>query len=364
LTTSLQQSFARRFRRAHALVGCWEDNHFSLRNYLSGRRVRVDPILTHILHKFSDYTRLEKALQLLSDIPGPENLLTLLVQQDILLEEGSPIDDRDRAVQKTWRWGHEARFFHFGTRDVPYEQAIQRESLLRLMREEPPLGPFHEVSGERIALAGGFSGLDGTLGEALLSRRTRRHFSHRELSFDLFGRVMGWTWGSTHFMESGEIGPYVLKTSPSGGARHSIEAYPLVMRVEGLRPGVYHYAVRDHALVLKSPDLTSDALSAIFVGQPWLVEAPVVCVMVSRIARSDWKYRHGHAYRVLLLDAGHLGQTFHLVCASLGLAPFTLSGFNDSLLERTLGLDGVGEIALYAAACGYPSEGPNDFHRQ
>ena len=39
-----------------------------------------------------------------------------------------------------------------------------------------------------------------------------------------------------------------LKTSPSGGARHSIETYVVIRDVEGLRPGIYHYAPDRHTL--------------------------------------------------------------------------------------------------------------------
>jgi SagB-type dehydrogenase family enzyme len=96
-------------------------------------------------------------------------------------------------------------------------------------------------------------------------------------------------------------------------------------------------------------------VDAIFAGQPSLAAAPVLPVMAARLARSDWKYRHSHAYRVLLLDAGHLGQTFHLVCTAMGLAPFTLAGFQDSRLDACIGIDGVTEIPLYVAACGLPA---------
>jgi hypothetical protein len=58
---------------------------------------------------------------------------------------------------------------------------------------------------------------------------------------------------------------------------------------------------------------------------------------------------------VLLLDAGHLGQTFHLVCTRLGLAPFTSSAKDDKGIERLLGIDGVREISLCAAATGIPA---------
>ena len=67
-----------------------------------------------------------------------------------------------------------------------------------------------------------------------------------------------------------------------------------------------------------------------------------------------WKYEHAHALRVLLLDAGHLGQTFHLVCTALGLGPFTSAAFNALQVTEELGLDGIQEVAIYAAAVGWP----------
>jgi SagB-type dehydrogenase family enzyme len=77
--------------------------------------------------------------------------------------------------------------------------------------------------------------------------------------------------------------------------------------------------------------------------------------MTAVIERSSWKYRHSHAYRVLYLDAGHLGQTFQLVCTYLGLGPCTFAATHNRLIERELGLDGVSEIVIYTAAVGVPT---------
>ena len=76
--------------------------------------------------------------------------------------------------------------------------------------------------------------------------------------------------------------------------------------------------------------------------------------MTSFVPRTMWKYNHSHAYRVLLLDAGHLGQTFHLVCTALGLGPFTTAAINGACVEGALGIDGTSEIVVYGAATGFP----------
>lgn len=66
------------------------------------------------------------------------------------------------------------------------------------------------------------------------------------------------------------------------------------------------------------------------------------------------KYPQSHAYRVLLLDAGHLGQTFHLICTALGLSPWTSAALDEATAERLLGITNPSQLVIYAAACGWP----------
>jgi len=74
--------------------------------------------------------------------------------------------------------------------------------------------------------------------------------------------------------------------------------------------------------------------------------------MTAVVERERWKYDSPRAYRAMLLDAGHLCQTFCLVATALDLAPFCSMALADSIVERDAGLDGVREIALYAAGVG------------
>jgi nitroreductase len=74
--------------------------------------------------------------------------------------------------------------------------------------------------------------------------------------------------------------------------------------------------------------------------------------MTAVFARTMWKYGRARAYRVVLLDAGHLCQTFCLTATRLGLAPFSTAALRDSLIEKDLGLDGITESVLYVAGVG------------
>jgi hypothetical protein len=54
----------------------------------------------------------------------------------------------------------------------------------------------------------------------------------------------------------------------------------------------------------------------------------------------------------VLLDAGHLGQTFALVATALSLAPFCTAAFDVGAVERHLQVDGVSESAVFLLGVG------------
>jgi putative peptide maturation dehydrogenase len=146
------------------------------------------------------------------------------------------------------------------------------------------------------------------------------------------------------------------RTSPSAGALHPIEAYPLVANVNGLDPGLYHYRISDHALELIAPldPGEANALATEFMcGQTYFGAASVSFVLTARFYRSFWKYRrHPKGYGALLMDAAHLSQTLYLVGADLGLGAFVTAAVNAHNIEERLGLDGWSEGVLAMAGCG------------
>jgi SagB-type dehydrogenase family enzyme len=146
------------------------------------------------------------------------------------------------------------------------------------------------------------------------------------------------------------------KSSPSGGGLHAIEVYPIVRRVDGVPPGVYHYVVRDHQLEQLAP-LDADASGRLLengtAGQWFFGEADVGFVLTARFARSYWKYRrHAKIFRALLVEAGHFSQSFYLLCTELGLGPFVTAALDDGELARALELDPLLEAPLALCGCG------------
>jgi SagB-type dehydrogenase family enzyme len=143
-----------------------------------------------------------------------------------------------------------------------------------------------------------------------------------------------------------------LKTAPSGGARHPIEAYVLARRVRSLDPGIYHYAADRHALERVPGSAAPPAFDEVLPTQSWYRGAAALVLFTAVFERTRWRYRSPRAYRAVLLEAGHVCQTFCLTATWLGLAPFCSMAIADAFAERTLGIDGVSEAVLYAAGVG------------
>lgn len=167
------------------------------------------------------------------------------------------------------------------------------------------------------------------------------------------------------------------RTSPSGGSLHPTECFLIVQRVEGIAPGLYRYRIDTHALEPVVPRVeppqpgdagvhplgdaqarawTTGELRAFariaVAGQEFFANAPVLCILAPRFHRNFWKYRnHAKAYRVCVLDVGHLSQTLQLCATQAGLGPFVTGAINEIDIERAFGMAGYTQSPL--VVCGF-----------
>jgi SagB-type dehydrogenase family enzyme len=192
----------------------------------------------------------------------------------------------------------------------------------------------------------------GEFPRVLLARRTWRKFSSQPVELSALSTLLGFSFGVRCWVDVPGLGRLALKTSPSEGSRHPIETYVLARRVANLPPGLYHYAADKHCLERLKRGANSSQLSRYLAGQKWYGKAAALILMTAVFGRPQWKYQSPRAYRAVLIDAGHLCQTFCLVATWLGLAPFCSMALADSRIEADLGIDGVSESVLYAAGVG------------
>ena len=114
----------------------------------------------------------------------------------------------------------------------------------------------------------------------------------------------------------------------------------MVLDVEGLDPGMYHYDSVRHDLALLRPGDFRDWLREVVLFQLEFPEAAAALVLTGAIGRLRAKYGL-RGYRFALLDAGHVSENIYLVATALGLQVSATAGFIDDEMDAALGLDGL-----------------------
>jgi len=319
------------------LVFYWNESRLECFDCISGRRYAVVPEVLAFLHQLGDETTQRTV---------DEGTLRSLARLGLVERV------RSGRVWPWQSWMPEAAFFHFGTRggNYPSDPREQDVDLRAKAERSPPPSPTKTTAGRRTPLTSPQH--VGELSDVLKARRTWRNFSDAPVPAASLATLLQLTWGVQRWGTVAGQGRVALKTSPSGGARHPIEAYVLAANVTGLRPHAYHYDAATHELVDLRRRVSASRIERLLANQDYYRGAAAVIVMTAVIARSMWKYPRSRAYRTMLADAGHLGQTFCLSATALGLAPFCTMAFREAEVERLLRIDGVTECAMYIVGVG------------
>jgi SagB-type dehydrogenase family enzyme len=340
-----------RVRRSRCLVCSWDDGELVIRNFLAGTEITASPGVLGLLDALGSAQPLADLRRKLR-AAGAEMVLDALLQEQIVVVDHGEAARHEDKLDAVWRWGVDARHFHFSTRDVNYtfDHEEVRLALTAKARRDPPPSPFKGYRAAPTPLP--HQEPSGDFWKTLHARRTCRNFRRSRIDIEQLSALLDETFGMVRYYDGSALDRRLIKTSPSGGARHPIEAYCIVQRVKGVARGLYHYDVRTHGLTRLRTGVREKEVVQLFSGQAWVADAAVVIVMTAVLPRSMWKYDHSRAYRVLMLDAGHLGQTLHLVATELGLGVFTTAALQDRELEQFLGIDGIEEIVVYGGAVG------------
>ena len=349
-----------RYRRSPHVIGHWAGATLIFHNFATNRRIAALPAAAEVLHFFDDW---RPASSLIEALPRytPASLqrtIASLVRQTFLQRSDRALDPRELAMTSWRSWNPSAGFLHFSTKDMDFARGeLEADAFTRRrLRESPPPPAL-----KRVPRAGQIRlpppALDGQLARALRERRTWRRFADRAVAVADLATMLGLTFGVQRWLDLGALGRAPLKSSPSGGARHPIEAYVVARRIDGLASGVYYYAPARHRLASLGTRVTSSTIERYLPGQWWYRDAAALVILTAVFRRTEWQYPYPRSYRAVLLEAGHFCQTFCLVATALGLAPFCTDALADTRIERDLKVDGIGESVLYAAGVGAPRAG-------
>lgn len=211
---------------------------------------------------------------------------------------------------------------------------------------KPPLYKKYPPELERIELEIPDHKGGKPLYEVLQHRRSERNFIKKNLPAEKLSQVL---WAAQGITLANEY--HQFRTAPSAGGLFPIETYCVINHAEGVTPGVYHYQVPYHTLVLLKKGNYGLNLARTALNQRMLGEAAFNLVWSAMIERSKWKYEQ-RAYRYIYLDAGHIAQNTALAAVSCGLGSCQIGAFFDDEVNSIIGLDGIDEFALYMTAVG------------
>ncbi|MCU0722272.1 MAG: SagB/ThcOx family dehydrogenase, partial [Planctomycetes bacterium] len=194
----------------------------------------------------------------------------------------------------------------------------------------------------------GPSALPAPLGEVLARRRSKRNFLPDPLSLGELAALLWATQGLTARMEG-----YELRAAPSAGALYPVETYLAVRAVEGLAPGLWHYAAKEAELELlrEGPEPAREAFRASG-EQPMAELAAVNFAWTGVLERTCCKY-YERGFRYLFEDVGHVSAHLQIAAAGLDRVGCAVIGsFYDDRAAKLLGVDPAREPVLMMGCVG------------
>lgn len=197
--------------------------------------------------------------------------------------------------------------------------------------------------------------ISADLFESLLNRRTSRDLqSSRPFDLNSLSTILHYTARTQSVIQDGLFGEHVLKTTPSGGARHPIEVYPVILKdIEDLSSGIYYYNHLQHGLQRIS-DSSKNLIENISQHQIKPGNNSISFILTARFDRNLWKYNYSKSYTFTHLDAAHLMQNILLVAEAMNIKSFITPALNVEKTAKELGFKNVfDECPVYFVALAF-----------
>lgn len=305
--------------------------------------------------------------------------LIQLIEQTSLFDASHPIDAEFLAAGvfvdqplplNEWCWDDLSKIFHIGTKnlnfgDIPQNPKKWAEHYFThcqevMGRQAPPPHPLSHLSRENMLCLPvpltNTSQEDWTLKQALLQRKTCRSFLTKPVTLDDVSTLLYHSLGYLKERENdtNDLTPDMLKarrSSPSGGGLNASEGYLYAYNVKNLDPGIYYYHPGAHALKLVSR--LKEPLGSLLQGQHFIDNIPFGIFITSRLDKMWWKYRHSQAYRIALLEVGHISQTIQLCATSFGLKTWITAALTESKIEKQINLSDYSEQVFLFVGAGH-----------
>ena len=346
-----------RIRSARTLVFSREGGEIVAFNYLTNSAFSCSHDLLGFLAFLDGWTELEAVAGFVGTTSGEELKANIdnLLEVNAVTEEDLTLAQAEEEFRSSWKWGTPAALFHFSVQDKKYLTLEQAEALQRAKLAESPQPPLYfkndVINGTTRRLPPALAGND--LLQLMAKRRTVRCADKAAISLTQLSDCLFAGLGITGETQNC-VGTLPLSMTPSGGARNPYEAYVYARSVEDLEPGFYHYGAFDHTLC-RVDTRAMPKPSALMGGQEWTDEMPCVIILCAMFERTMWKYDDANAYRVVLIEAGHIGQNLMLAATRHGLSACPSAALNHSEINSCIGAGNrFTHAPIYALTLAHP----------
>lgn len=311
-------------------------------NYLQRKEFLGDSNIADFLFNFDNSNEL-----------NPENpSVANLEENGLLINENSVEYICEKNFLDQWEWGVAAAAYHFSLLDrknLSLEENTARQ--LRRIVDDPPPPAFlrnnafeTEISLQRPVTE---------LVEIMRKRRTVRDVEPIPVPLSVISEILYSGMAIVGFANNG-VCDVPLSMTPSGGAKNPYEAFLIARDVDGLEPGIYHYSALDHTLGMVHSNVP-ERLGDLIGGQDWADNMPCMIILCAFLERPMWKYDDPNGYRVVLIEAGHIGQNMMLAGTHRGFTVCPTGVISHSIVSDLLSLENIIlHTPIYSLSVGRP----------
>lgn len=187
------------------------------------------------------------------------------------------------------------------------------------------------------------------INQCILDRESRRDYSDESISIEELSYLLWMTQGVKDIKGDNYA---TIRPVASAGARHPFETYLAINNVEGLEKGMYRYIALEHKLLfLFEEESLPERITEVTRGQKFAGRAPVNFIWSCIPYRGEWRYGD-RSHKVMLIDAGHVGQALYIACEAIGLGTCAIAAYEQEPMDDLLRIDGEDEFAVYMAPVG------------
>lgn len=293
-----------------------------------------------------------------TDDEGAEELLDMLVETGFLLPtDHENFDKYSNWLEKGWA---RALFYHMKTRQAGVKDQPAADGgaeTQRSEREGPSVTPYTSFSGEELVDLPEPGELpEESFWDVAHRRRTHRNFNEVEIDQKTLSTLLHYSFHPVREARNHVENTPLLDVDPEALQRISFEVYAVVLRCEGIVPGIYQYSIQDHALspIQELDDAEEADELVVDAGheQSHPAGSSVTFFFSSHFEREQQWYRESRGIRNNYMRISEHAHRLILVATALELRNYLSPALKDSFVDEVVGVDGYDEAVSYLTAVG------------